>query len=381
MPLKICHLIDTHQDTSFFRSIARQHDRERFPVMIGSIAPAGPLQEAMRGLGVPTFSLNATARWQYPAAIWRLVRLLRRERATVLHTHCFDPTCIGLVAARLAGVAFVFTRHHSDHHIRINKRWHTLIDSWCGRLADRVIAVSQVTRRIMIEIEHVPASQITVVYNGMESLPLPKPEDVESVKQELGLNGEPVCLMLGRLHEEKGHRYLFEALPEVRARVGTVKVLLAGDGPHQGELEAEVRARGLSDIVSFLGQRNDVPELIKLSSLVVLPSLAESFGYAVLEAMSLGKPVVAAATGGIPEVVAAGETGLLVPTADSQALASAMCQVLQDSALARSLGESGQKRAELFTFDRMITGYEAVYSQVSLKNQDYHSEAGAGATI
>jgi glycosyltransferase involved in cell wall biosynthesis len=97
---------------------------------------------------------------------------------------------------------------------------------------------------------------------------------------------------------------------------------------------------------------------------VVLPSLAESFGFAVLEAMSLGRPVVATTTGGVPEVVSNGKTGLLVPPADAEALGAAVGRVLGDPALARRLGEAGRARAATFGFDRMMHGYQAVYQQL-----------------
>ncbi len=360
----ICHLTDLNLDTQYFSSIARECDRARYPVMIGSIAPAGTLQAAMRELDTPTFALGATTRRQYPQALWRLAQLLRRERVAVLHAHCFDPSWLGLIAAHLAGVPFVFTRHHSDHHIRINKHWHTRVDGWCARRADHVIAVSQITRQIMIEVEGVPAEQITVVYNGLEPVNEPPPESVARVRHELNLTDEPVCLMVARLHEEKGHRYLFEAIPQINASCGRVTFLLAGAGPQRELLEDEVRARGLQDVVRFLGRRDDVPELIALSSLVVLPSLAESFGFAALEAMSLGKPVVAAATGGLPEVVSDGKTGLIVPQKDARALADAICRVLQDDELARAFGTAGKRRAAGFSFTKMIAGYEHVYEQV-----------------
>src|SRR5436190_20782728 len=111
---RICHLIDANSDTQYFRSIARACASERYPVMIGSLAPAGPLQAAMRELQTPTFALDAATRRQYPQALWRLVCLLRRARVALLHAHCFAPSWLGLIAARLAGVPFVFTRHHSD---------------------------------------------------------------------------------------------------------------------------------------------------------------------------------------------------------------------------------------------------------------------------
>lgn len=347
--------------------------------MIGSLAPEGALQRAMRQLDTHTFSLNAPSRRHYAAAIARLARLLKRERIAIVHAHCFDPTFVGLMAARMAGVGFVFTRHHSDHNIRLGKRWHTRIDAWCARRADRVIAVSEATRRIMVEVEGVSGEKITVVHNGMEPLRAPSAEAVDAVRRELGLGDERVLLMIGRLHEEKGHRYLFDALPAIRARAGRVRVLIAGEGPHRADIEADAARAGVRDAVEFLGRRNDIPELIAASDAVVMPSLAESFGFAALEAMSLGRPVVAAATGGIPEVVTDGETGLLVPPMDAGALGDAVVRVLEDSGLSGRLGEAGRLISSVFTFERMMRGYEDVYERCLMDARE-KVEANVGAS-
>ncbi len=358
----VCHLIDANLDTAYFRAIAQYHDHLRFRVIIGSLAPEGRLQRAMRDLGVPTFALEVTSRRQYGRAIWRLTRLLRRERVSMLHAHCFDPTLIGGVAARVVGIPFVFTRHHSEHHLRLHKRLHTRVDGWCGQRADAVIAVSETTKRIMVDVEGVPSSQVTVVYNGMRPLQEGSVESVERLRRELELSTGTICLMLARLHEEKGHRVLFEALPRIAARIGGLTVLLAGDGPDREALEADVRNSGLQSIVKFVGRRDDVAELLALSSVVVLPSLAESFGFAALEAMSMGKPVVASSLGGIAEVV--GDAGVLTPPGNAECLADGICQVVENPNLARTLGENGRRRAALFGVDRMMRGYETVYRQV-----------------
>jgi glycosyltransferase involved in cell wall biosynthesis len=271
---------------------------------------------------------------------------------------------VGLLAARLARVPFVFTRHHSDHNLRLGKRWHVRVDGWCARHADRVIAVSESTRQVMLEAEGVPASRIDVVYNGMEPLATPSPERVAAVRRELSLDDERVCLMVARLHEEKGHRFLFEAIPSIREAAGPTTFLLAGNGPHQAELEADVSRRRLQGCVRFLGRRSDVAELYSLADVVVLPSLAESFGFALVEAMSLGRAVVAARTGGMCEIVQDGENGLLVPQANADALAHAASRVLSDAALAHRLGQAGQARAQQFSFEAMIRGYEAVYDRL-----------------
>jgi len=216
----------------------------------------------------------------------------------------------------------------------------------------------------MVDIEAVPARQITVVHNGMEPFKAAPDDEVASVRKELGLQEHLVCVMVARLHEEKGHRFLFEAIPAILAEIGKVTFLLAGDGPDRRHLEQEVFARGLHQCVRFLGRRNDMPALIPLASVVVLPSLAESFGFALVEAMWLGKPVVASNVGGIPEVVQDRKTGFLVPPGSSEDLAWAIIRVLRDQELARALGQAGRARAELFSIERMMRGYERVYDRL-----------------
>ena len=357
---RVCHLIDRNQDTAYFRAIATHHDRDRWPVLIGSTEGPGPLQAAMRALDTETFSLEQGLGWSALAAVGRLAFLLRERDVDIVHAHCFHPTLAGQLAARLAGVRFVFTRHHSDHHIRIGKRWHTRVDAACARRADRVIAVSEATRRILLDVEGVPEDRVRVVWNGMEPLLPPPAEALDALRLSLGLDGRAVCVVPARLHEEKGLFVLLRALSEVVRAAPDVLVLCAGEGPHRAPLEREVEARALGAHVRFLGQRRDVPALIALSRVVVLPSLAESFGFAALEAMSLGRPVVASRAGGLPEVV--GEAGLLAEVGDAPGLAQALRSLLGDPGRADELGREGRRRAAQFSCERMLRGYEAVYA-------------------
>lgn len=358
----VLHLIDLDRDTAYFRAIARHHDRARWPVAVGSLAAAGPLQQAMAAQDTPSFALDAGPGWSGWPAVRRLAALVRARSARLVHAHCFFPTLWGLAAARLAGVPFVFTRHHSDHHLRLGKRWHARIDGWCARGSARAIAVSEATRRVMVEREGVPAERIAVVWNGMDPLPEPAPEAVRAVRESLGLDpAVPVCLLAARLHEEKGHDVLLRALPAVLREVPGLVVLCAGDGPHRPDLERDTAARGLGAHVRFLGQRGDVPALLALSTLALLPSRAESFGFAALEAMSLGRAVVASRAGGLPEVVTHGETGLVVDVGDADGLAAAMTSLLRDRGRREAMGAAGRARAALFTSERMVRGYEAVY--------------------
>ena len=356
------HLIDANMDTAYFRSIVRHANSGLFPVSIGSLAPPGTLQTSMARLGTPTFALGAASRLGYPLAAVRLAARLRVWRTGLLHAHCFDATAVGLLAARLARVPFVFTRHHSDHNLRLHKKWHTRVDSFCARHADHVIAVSEATRRVLVDVEGVPANKVTVVYNGMEPLEQVDVDAVTQVRHDLGIDdGVRVCLAVARLHEEKGHDVLFRAIPRIVEECGATVFLLAGDGPHRAAMERAVAEFGVSEHVRFLGRRSDVPALLGLADIAVLPSLAESFGFAALEAMSLGVPVVASATGGLPEVVSDGVTGIIVAMGDACALAAAVVRVLKDRELAATFGHAGRERSRLFTAERMLRGYEAVY--------------------
>lgn len=361
----VLHLLDQpiNLNSRYYRAIGERHNHGRFPVTFVLVDNGFDTGDGEKKLLAPVRSLAVNSRWLYPLAIVRLAAMAHATGAAFVHGHFFYPTIVGLFAARLAGCKYVFTRHHSDHHSRIGKRWHTRVDAWCANRADQVIAVSEETRRLMIEDEGVDPRRVTTVYNGMEPLAASTAEAVEALRKELALPHARSVLMIGRLHEEKGHRYLFEALPEVASRIGPFNMVIAGDGVERKSLEDDVRRRGLQNMVHFVGWRREIPGLIQLSSLVVLPSLAESFGFAVLEAMSLERPVVAAATGGLREVVEDEINGLLVPAKDPAALAKAMIRVLGDADLSARLGSAGKLRAEHFSFERMMAGYEAVYDR------------------
>jgi len=361
MSARVAHITDVNLDTAFFQAIARHSDMSQFEPVIGSLEAPGTLQESMRALGVGTFGLGVPLR--SPRAVWALSTWLRRERISLLHAHCFLPTLWGLVAARLAGRPFVFTRHHSDHHQRLGRWLPVALDAWSARHAHRVIAVSEATRKVLTQTEGVPEGQVTVVHNGIEPLRHKDASGIAALRATLGLGRtETVLLVPARLHEEKGHTTLFHAIEGVVAAIGPIVVLLAGDGGHRAELETLAGNLGLSKAVRFLGRRSDVPDLMVLSDVIVVPSLAESFGFVAVEAMSLGRPLVVSSAGGLPEVV--GDCGLVFPMGDSSTLASSLITMIKEPERARALGSAGRLRARQFTAAGMVRGYENVYQSV-----------------
>jgi glycosyltransferase involved in cell wall biosynthesis len=163
----------------------------------------------------------------------------------------------------------------------------------------------------------------------------------------------------------KGQTFLLRAWPAVLEGEPRALLLLAGDGPDEGALTAQAAALGLGRSVRFLGFRQDVPSLLACAEVLVLPSLNEGFGMVLVEAMAMGKPVVASAVGGVPEVVLDGQAGLLIPPADPRALAAAILRLLADPRAARRMGEAGRERArESFSRKAFLQAHRDLYGEL-----------------
>jgi glycosyltransferase involved in cell wall biosynthesis len=172
-------------------------------------------------------------------------------------------------------------------------------------------------------------------------------------------------MVIGRLRKEKGHSFLIDAIDEVRKRIPEVKLIIVGDGEEEKRLKERVKRLSLTETVVFTGLRRDIPELLTIAELVVLPSLWEGMPNSLLEAMAAGKPVVATSVGGIPEVVANGETGILIPPRDSKALAETIVRLLRDREKGHAMGMKGKKRVEqYFPLAQSIHLTEMVYQEI-----------------
>jgi glycosyltransferase involved in cell wall biosynthesis len=364
-----------HGDTSgFFPQLARRHDRTRYRVYFATLNPIWPdLRAVLEEQGVEWFSCEARSRADFPLAMLRLARHLRNKQIDIFHAHLFEPSVIGLPAAVLARTPVrVLTRHYSDYHTRIDKRWHVRLDQMCTWLSHRVIAVSQHTAEHMIEAEGAPPDKIRTILNGIDfdRVYVSGNDTVARIRHEFvdGDKDAHLLLIVGRLHPEKGYEYLFAALPEIRRRIKRKVILLvAGQGPYEEEFRERVRSLGCEDMVRFLGFRRDAPDLMAAADLVVLPSVAEAFGLVLTEALYLGTPVVATQIGGIPEIVDHGVDGVLVPSGDSHALAEAIVSLLTDPERRRAMAGAGREKViRKFQFEAMVRAYERVYEELPL---------------
>lgn len=297
-----------------------------------------------------------TTHLQLPVIALRLAGLIRQNDIDVLHLHNFDAALVGVMSSRLGSTPItVVTRHHSDAHHLLAKRWHIRIDRAVASLAHGVIANSRSTRDVIVNAEGISPSKVRVIYNGIvpERFQSVSAADALRLRRDLGIADRFVVTVPARLYELKGHAYLIAALPQILQAVGPgFVVLFVGSGPEEAQLRDSVSRLGLDEHVRFLGHRPDMPHVLAGSDLMALPSLTEPFGIVVVEGMAAGKAVVATKVGGIPELVDHGRTGLLVPPRSSAALADSIIALVRDPDLRAAMGAEGAKRAGRFTIDR-----------------------------
>jgi glycosyltransferase involved in cell wall biosynthesis len=285
-----------------------------------------------------------------------LAALVRRHQIALVHCNA-----IGRVAL-YAGLVGRWRRVPVLWHVRVAER-ESLLDRLLVSLMRAVIVNSKaVGGRFPWARPH----KVRCIYNGVDLARFQPRHPPGGLCASLGLPvGVPVVASVGRFVPYKGYTHLLKAARLVQEAMANVHWLLVGDGELREELEGECRSLGLEAQVHFVGWREDIPDLLAVSDLFVLPSLGEHFGRVLIEAMAMGRAVVATDAGGVPEIVIHGETGLLVPPGEPKALAEAVLALLEDPARAARLGGAGRRRAESeFSLSRHVEAVEALYREV-----------------
>ena len=309
----------------------------------------GKLAARAREAGVETVAMPMRRAWDV-AAVGRLVRLIRGERVSIVHTHSSIDGWLGGMAARVARVPVIRTRHVS---IPIRRGWNPVYT----QLADRVVTSGEAIRALVLaagvapdRVVAIPAGVELSNFNGGGEPASARARGGrgrdDALLASLGL-ARPVVGSVAMFRGSKGHDHLLEAFRLLRAEVPGARLLLVGDGIRRQWVESLAREQGLGDAVVFAGFRDDVPALLAAMDCFALASTrTEGVPQSLLQAFAAGTPVVATRIGGIPEVVEDGRTGLLVPPEDPRALAAALAAVLRDGAAARERAARARRLVE-----------------------------------
>lgn len=317
----------------------QMHVASLMPASMGRVA----LQPVMEEAGV-TVSFLDVHRLRSPGALRSIMREIRLREADVVHAHLGYSSILAPIAARLTGRPSVSTLHHVPEDLPARER----VKEWMaveisGRLG-RLLFVSDASRREFAGRYHERPSWSTV-RNGVElhrfdPTPAPPPRDLPIPP------GVPVVTIVAALRVPKGHEVALRAWPEVLAGCPEARLLLVGEGPARESLQRLVAQLDLTHRVVFTGLRSDVPDLIRASTVVLLPSVTEALPTVLIEAAACARPVVATTVGGTPEVVEDGRTGVLIPPGDAERLADAVAQLLGDPSLREQMGREGRALAQ-----------------------------------
>lgn len=335
-------------------------------ILVEDDNPMEDMVGAAKDRGIPLRRLTIYRDYDL-TLLFKLRRALRQLKPDIVHTHLIHADLYGLFAAKLAGIPAVISSRHNDDQFRFHPIWQRICPPiW--RLTNGGIAISEAIRDFMIEVEGAPVEKITLVHYGLEHQWIA--DDAlratrQNLSAELRLDSEALLLgMVCRIVEQKGIPYALRACQQIQERFPTANLVIAGDGDQRPQLEALARELGIDANVHWLGWRGDAAKLIGAFDVLLMPSLWEGFGLVLLEAMSRRVPVIASRVSAIPEVVAHGETGLLVEARDVDALAAAMTRLLEDHALRHHMGLLGAARLEeRFSVNRMVSGTIAVYER------------------
>lgn len=332
---------------------------------------SGALAARARGEGFAVHDVPMRGTWDLASAL-AIARLHRSLRPDFVHWHAARAHALGAMASLLAPGPIRVLSRRVDFPVRRSPGSRLL---WALPI-EGIAAISEGVKEALAR-SGVEPSRVRVVPSGIDLGPFETTVDRAALRARLGIAaGEVLALQVAALAPHKSQTDLLRAAAIAIPRAPSLRIWIAGEGPLRATLEAAHGALGLGTAVRFLGFREDVNDLLAAADLFVVSSYLEGMGTSTLDAMAAGLPVVATRVGGIPEIVTEGETGLLVPARDPEALAAAMVHLVGDPGLRRRLAEGGRRRVRDFSADRTEERMDALYAEL----RRIGPERGAGAS-
>ncbi len=343
----------------------------RYNVHLATLDRTGALAEEAEKFGfspIPEFRFNKFYSRGALAQTRRFAHFLRERDIAILHTHDFYTNVFGMFSAALAGlpVRIASRRETTGWRTAAQKR----VERIAYRFSHRVVANSEAVRRMLVA-EGVPPKKTITIYNGIDMARVSPPEGFinQGARACLGLPREEslkfVTIVANMRHEVKDHRTFLQAARRVRAVRPDARFVIAGEGELAPSLQAMATSLGLERDVLFIGRRDEVAELLALSSICVLSSKAEGFSNSILEYMAAARPVVVTDVGGAREAVIEGETGYIVAPGDDQALADRIISLLGSPSQAKLFGERGRETVlRRFSAESQLARVETLYDNL-----------------
>jgi glycosyltransferase involved in cell wall biosynthesis len=357
-----------------FMTLARMLDRVRFDVEFACLRRWGGFVDELVARNIPLTEYPVSTFRSFAALAQqaRLTQHIRRRRIHIVHAYNFYGNVFATPPARLvAPVVIASIRDRAPYLTRMQKR----VQRYACQFADCILVNADAVREWLIGDGYDP-SKIAVIRNGVDLTRFDTLPSPVNLRRELGLPDDtPLVGVVSRLSRLKGLEHFLEAAAIVRSRIPAARFLVVGetnpmDRAYLTDLKEHAARCGVGEYVTFTGLRGDVPAVLASVTVSVMPSLNEALSNVVLESMAAGAPTVATRVGGTPEAVMDGVTGILVPPADSAALADAIVHVLNNPQLAAHLGRAARSHiADHFSVRRMVRATEDLYTDLLERKQ------------
>ncbi len=343
-------------------------DKKRFKPVVLTLHPGGPLEREFKQVpDVEVISLERKGKYDL-LCLFKVLGILRKMKIDIVQPFLTPATLFGLLPAllRRTPVKIVTERSgpgkRNDH---LGYRIYLKAEDFLTRFADWAVPNSHAGQEYLVQ-RGIKPSRIRVIYNGINLSRLTADDEgVEQVRRRLDLppHGRVVGMM-ARLFPVKGHAIFLQAAALINQVMPDTRFALVGDGPLRSHLEDMTQELGLASKAVFFGEQRDVGTYLSAFDIAALTSETEGCSNSLLEAMALGKPVVATDVGGNRELVRHGETGFLVPRGDAEPLAQAIIALLQDPDTAEAMGQRAKERVVTqFSLERMVHQYQSLYEE------------------
>ncbi len=351
----------------------KKHNRDLFDVHLAS-NPEGEWLNLAQEISDQFHPISHLVREINPfndvLAFWEIVKLLRREKIDIVHTHSTKAGLLGRVAANLMGIpVIVHTIHGFPFHDQMPKwqqKLYITLEKSVRYCTDFIITLSEVDRREALYYGLLDWERSQTVYTGIDLAKFTQQYDRNIIRQNLGLSPScPVIVMVGRLDPQKAPYLLIEAFTKVVVKHDDAILLLVGDGELRPQLESQVQKEKLENNVKFLGACQNVPEILQGSDIFCFTSLWEAMGRSMIEAAITGLPVVVPRLGGIPEVITHMESGLIFEPGNINQVVEHLIYLIENPEERIRLGKNAQiKISRLFDANEMVKQIEAIYEKV-----------------
>ena len=371
-PIRVMHVIDklsvsgsgVHGITKAIEWWVPRFDQNEFQFMVCSLRAPEPAGEVLNQKGIPTVFLNKGK--FSPSTLTSLLTLINVQKPHVLHLHGYGATNFGRIASLLTGVPNIV---HEHAVLPKQPLYQTVADKLLSPLTTKALAVSTQVYEFMHTVRQESFKKLETLIIGipLNEFQTPPPHQVLETRTRLGIAlEEQVVCTIGRLDTQKGQTYLLKAAATILKTLPNTRFLIVGDGPDLDKLQTIAQAEGVSEQVIFTGLRRDVPALLALSDLVVIPSIFEGGPLTLLEAMNLRKPVVGTPVGFMEDLIKEGETGFLVPCRDSTQLAEKITFLLENPGLAKTMGDNARDICQHYDISRSQQRLSEIYRELAI---------------